>query len=89
MSSNEDSGWGGSYLELIINGEDSYILTSGDAFEQFDFDIAAGDDIEIIFYEDASIDGCLVGIRLQLWILERDANQRFVGGDHFLVCFRV
>ena len=62
MSSNEDSGWGGSYLELIINGEDSYILTSSDAFEQFDFDIAAGDDIEIIFYEDASVDSDVLSV---------------------------
>ena len=62
MSSNEDSGWGGSYLELIINGEDSYILTSFDAFEQFDFDIVAGDEIEIIFYEDASIDSDVLSV---------------------------
>ena len=56
MSSNEESGWGGSYLELIINGESVGILTSPDDFTQHTYDIAAADDIEIIFYEDSSID---------------------------------
>ena len=61
MSSNESSGWGGSYLEVIIN-DDSYILTSSSAFEQFDFDIVAGDNIEIVFYEDASIDSDVLSV---------------------------
>ena len=56
MSSNEDSGWGGSYLELIINGESVGILTSPDEFTQHTYDIAATDEIEIIFYEDGSVD---------------------------------
>lgn len=62
MFSNEDSGWGGSYLELIINGEDSYILTSGGAFQTHEFDIATGDEIELIFYEDASIDSDVLSV---------------------------
>jgi len=62
LSSNEDSGWGGSYLELIINGTDSYILTSSASFTQFDFDIAAGDDMELIFYEDANIDSDVLSV---------------------------
>jgi gliding motility-associated-like protein len=62
LSSNEDSGWGGSYLELIINGTDSYILTSAASFTQFDFDIAAGDDMELIFYDDANIDSDVLSV---------------------------
>ena len=62
MSSNEDSGWGGSYMELIINGTDSYILTSSAGFTQFDFDIAAGDEMELIFYEDANIDSDVLSV---------------------------
>lgn len=62
MSSNESTGWGGSYLEVIINGEDSYILTSSSAFQQFDFDIVAGDDIEIVFYADASVDSDVLSV---------------------------
>jgi gliding motility-associated-like protein len=62
LSSNEDSGWGGSYLELIINGTDSYILTSPASFTQYDFDIAAGDDMELIFYDDANIDSDVLSV---------------------------
>jgi len=65
LSSNESSGWGGSYLEVTITtaeGVDSYILTSASTFQQFDFDIAAGDDIEITFYEDASVDSDVLSV---------------------------
>lgn len=64
LSSNESSGWGGSYLELVINGEDTYILTSGATFQQFSFDITAGDDLEIIFYEDASVDTDVLSVSI-------------------------
>ena len=43
-------------MELIINGESVGILTSPDDFTQHTYDIAAADEIEIIFYEDSSID---------------------------------
>ena len=58
MSSNEELGWGGSYLQLTINGDaaNSEILTSSSSFEQHSADIVAGDDIEIIFVSDASVD---------------------------------
>lgn len=64
MSSNEDTGWGGSYMELVINETDSYILTSSAGFTQFDFDIAAGDDMELIFYDDASIDSDVLSVTI-------------------------
>lgn len=62
LSSNESTGWGGSYLQVVINGTDTYICTSSDTFEQFDFDIAAGDDIEIIFFADASVDSDVLSV---------------------------
>jgi hypothetical protein len=62
MSSNEESGWGGSFLELIINGESVGILTSPDEFTQHTYSIVAADEIEIIFFEDTGIDSDVLSV---------------------------
>lgn len=66
MSSNETSGWGGSYLEVVINGDPSetYILTSPDDFTQWDFEIEASDTIEITFVSDSSVDPSVLSVNI-------------------------
>jgi len=56
MSSNASNGWGGSYLEVTINGDPTttMIMTCLDAFEPYNFQVFAGDEVEVNFVQDPS-----------------------------------
>lgn len=58
MSSSASNGWGNSYLEVTINGdtENTLVMTCLDAFEPYNFQVLAGDVVEVEFVYDSSTD---------------------------------
>ena len=63
-SSDSESGWGGSYLELTIGDETPIILTSSDAFTDYEFNITAGQNIQVSFVQDAQTDVDLISLSI-------------------------
>ncbi|MGB1076138.1 MAG: gliding motility-associated C-terminal domain-containing protein [Flavobacteriales bacterium] len=66
MSSNDPNGWGGSYLEVTINGDtdNMLIMTCFDAFEPYDFQVFAGDEVEVNFIQDPTTNVAFLDLTL-------------------------
>lgn len=66
MSSNAANGWGGSYLEVTMNNDPTttMILTCLDAFEPYNFQVVAGDEVEVVFVQDPSTNTSFLDLTL-------------------------